>query len=102
MPTYRATTFRHETVRLDGSSFDGCTFEDCALEFAGAMPRRVVNCRLTNCRWSFVGAAADTMRFLGLMYQDFGPEAQRIVEQAFENVRTAGATAALPSDDRQA
>jgi hypothetical protein len=80
------------TVRLDGNRFRNCTFQDCSLEFGGSDVVGMVGCTFTNCVWSFVGAAANTLSFLGAMYRGLGPDGGKLVERTFENIRSGNVT----------
>jgi hypothetical protein len=76
-------TYVSVKVELDGNSFEGCKFEDCILEFGATAPVSLVGNRIINCRWSFVGAAGDTIAFLRAITQDSGVDGEKFILSLF-------------------
>jgi hypothetical protein len=86
MAEFKGKTFENENVILDGNEYVGCTFSNCELVYGASGDVRIVKSKTLDCHWTFIGAAAKTMRFLGGMYQ-LGPDMQRLVDQSFEFIR---------------
>lgn len=80
-------TFIGARVILDGNSFEECVFQNCVLEFGGTAPVNLVNNRIVDCQWSFVGPAAATVSFMSGVYNGLGSEGQKLVEAIFDNIR---------------
>ena len=58
--------FDRERVVLGGRRFERCAFADCELVFDGR-PVRLVDGSFERCRWTFEGAAAVTLDFVGVL-----------------------------------
>ena len=94
---YFYKTFADTTVRLDGNQFQNCTFRNCTIEFGGiAAGTALENCSFVECQWSFVDAAADTIRFMEHIYANFGPEGKEMIERTFESIRRGAEHGAPP------
>ncbi len=80
--------FTGTTVRLDGNQFLECSFRNCRIEFGGrAAGTAIENCSFFGCEWAFVDAAADTIRFMEILYANFGPDGKELIERTFEAIR---------------
>ncbi len=86
MANFENEQFTNEAISLDGNTYKGCTFTDCELLIGASAPFSLANNDVTNCRWTFTGAAALTMTILASLYR-IGPEFQKLVEETFENIR---------------
>lgn len=64
MPT--KATYENERVVLGGGRFDHCTFRNCELVFDGT-PSDMTECRVENCRHSFVGPAGATLSYIAVL-----------------------------------
>ena len=91
--TFAGKTFRDKSLSLDGKRFDNCTFERCDLDFAGGLPPVLDGCRFLDCRFTFSGAAANTLGFLSGMH---GGGFGGTVEATFQGIRD-GAFKQLPA-----
>lgn len=81
-------TYRKTTVHLDGNHFESCIFEDCQLEYGGTDKVGLVSCEFTNCVWSFVGPAANTIQFMGALYHGLGNDGRGLIEKTFDQIRS--------------
>jgi hypothetical protein len=61
--------FEGERVLLGGAGFERCAFVRCELVYNGR-PTRLVDNRFEDCRWSFEGAAGDTLQFVAALCRD--------------------------------
>jgi hypothetical protein len=72
-PGTRETTvgrrFEGERVPLGGAGFERCAFVRCELVYDGR-PTRLVDNRFEDCRWSFEGAAGDTLQFVASLCRE--------------------------------
>ncbi len=90
-------TFVDTTVRLDGNQFRNCTFRNCTIEFGGrAAGTAIENCAFHACQWAFVDAAADTIRFMEMIYAHFGADGRDLIERTFEGIRRSERHGAPP------
>ncbi len=87
MARYENQTFTDRTVLIDGHQFVGCRFERCTIEFRATALPQLINCHFENCRWAFMGHAADTVRFMMALYNNGDPVLQNVVEQSLNNIR---------------
>ncbi len=85
---YFDQTFADTTVRLDGNQFQSCVFRQCRIEFGGrAAGTAIEDCSFFGCEWAFVDAAADTIRFMEVIYANFGADGKELIERTFEGIR---------------
>ena len=77
--------FEDQTISLDGSTFRDCTFTNCAFLFSALLPVILQGSAFVNCRWEFVGPAANTMAFIRSLYQRGETE---LVEAIFADARS--------------
>lgn len=77
--------FEGKTIRLDGNDYTECEFVDCVLEVGSAKPFTMHRCRTTDCEWTFVGAAADTISLLAEMYES--PDHRELIEGTLQAIR---------------
>lgn len=63
-----AIIFNHETVVLDGEHFADCEFRDCRMVFSGGPPPVFKNCRFHGCDWRFDEAAANTLKYMRVLW----------------------------------
>ena len=61
--------FEGERVPLGGAAFERCAFVRCELVYDGR-PTRLVDNGFEDCRWSFEGAAGDTLDFVAALCRD--------------------------------
>ncbi len=61
--------FEGERVPLGGAAFERCAFVRCELVYDGR-PTRLVDNGFEDCRWSFEGAAGDTLQFVAALCRD--------------------------------
>ena len=59
-------SFSRIIVDLDNKRFFGCKFTNCTLRYAGGQCEWDQNCAFESCSWELIGAAARTLRILGL------------------------------------
>jgi hypothetical protein len=78
MPT--KATYENERVVLGGGRFDHCTFRNCELVFDGN-PADMKECRIENCRHSFVGPASVTLSYLSVLCASDPQTAAHIAQQ---------------------
>lgn len=83
----RGEEFVGQRVELDGRAYTRCAFRGCVLVYSGGSYGSLEHCTFEACQWSFDGAAATTMAFLGLMYHRMGDEGRKIVEDTLTNLR---------------
>jgi hypothetical protein len=55
--------------------------------FGGTAIVRIAECSFNNVKWSFTGAAANTVSFMTAMYDGAGEGEKQLVEQTFNNIR---------------
>lgn len=79
--------FHKDTIQVDGNRYEECIFEECLIEYGGLGEVAFVNCRLNNVNWSFVGPAANTISFLSMLHNGFGPLGQELVNNLFNSIR---------------
>lgn len=61
--------FRGQQVNLSERGYQGCTFVGCELVVDGHAMHLVDN-SFVDCRWSFQGAAANTLSLIGALCRD--------------------------------
>ena len=61
--------FENERIVVSDRHFERCKFVDCELVYRGGRVGLVAN-SFDCCRWSFEGAAADTLSFVGALCRD--------------------------------
>ncbi len=61
--------FENERIVVSDRHFERCKFVDCELVYRGGRVGLVAN-SFDGCRWSFEGAAADTLSFVGALCRD--------------------------------
>jgi hypothetical protein len=61
--------FEGGRVPLGGAAFERCAFVRCELVYDGR-PTRLVDNGFEDCRWSFEGAAGDTLDFVAALCRD--------------------------------
>lgn len=82
----RFKKFKGERVVLDDKSFRDCTFKECELIYSGGVPPGFVDCEVDGgCRWTFDGAASNTVMFLRAMYHG---GFRTIVDPTLDRIRT--------------
>jgi hypothetical protein len=59
-------TYENERIVLSGGRFDRCVFRNCELVFDGNPPD-MNDCRIEQCRHSFVGPANATLTYLSAL-----------------------------------
>lgn len=84
MTIYKAETFEDRQVPLDGNEYDSCTFTRCELVYAGGSLPSLMNNRITECKWTFDGAASRTVKFMRQLYCGGG---QLLIEDTFKMIR---------------
>jgi hypothetical protein len=77
--------FENQTISLDGATFRDCTFSNCVFLFSALLPVILEGSSFTNCRWEFVGPAANTMAFIRSLYRRGETE---LVEAIFADARS--------------
>jgi hypothetical protein len=86
---YRDADISGEDVLLDGNVFSGCTFHDCGIVYQASAPFSLTACSFKeNVEWRFDGAAASTLQFLALLYNEAGEGGRNLVEETFEHIRS--------------
>lgn len=78
--------FENQTISLDGGTFRDCTFSNCVFLFSALLPVILEGSSFSNCRWEFVGPAANTMAFIRSLYRRGETE---LVETIFADIRSA-------------
>ncbi len=91
-------TYQNSKIVIDGNHFEECVFENCLLEYAGMDEVAFVNCRLVNVNWSFVGPASNTISFLSMLRNGFGPTGEALVETLFDQIRRTHITPGLVAE----
>jgi hypothetical protein len=84
---HEGKTFQGETIRLDNEEYANCTFVDCDLQYGGAGFVGFSNCKFDRCRWSFVDAASNTLRFMASLYHGLGGGGRNLIEDLFRSIR---------------
>lgn len=70
------------TLDIDGNIFEGCTFKNCQLRFAGGDGAQFDKCTFDGVGILFVGAAANTLKFMGALYRSgFAPMVEATIAQ---------------------
>lgn len=82
--------YRGERISLDGNYYQDCTFQNCVLEFGGTAEVGLVNNRIIDCQWSFVGPAANTIGFLRALNNGLGPTGHELIQQLLGSTRLDG------------
>jgi len=78
-------SFDNQTISLDGGTFQDCAFSNCVFLFSALLPVILQGSSFKNCRWEFVGPAANTMAFIRSLY---GRGEKELVETIFADVRS--------------
>jgi hypothetical protein len=84
---FEGDTFEGQEIRLDQNEYVNCTFMTCELQFGGMGFVAFSDCKFDNCRWSFVDAASNTLRFMASLYHGLGGGGKGLIEQLFESIR---------------
>lgn len=77
--------FENQTISLDGATLRDCTFVNCVFLFSALLPVILDASSFNNCRWEFVGPAANTMAFIRSLYHRGEKE---LVEAIFADARS--------------
>ena len=85
MPTQNKT-IKNVFISLDGKTFVKCHFENCEMNYSGLMQVSLKECTFNKCKWSFSGAAKNTIGFMTGMY-GLGNTPAQVVEKAFDQIR---------------
>ena len=84
---FEGKTFDGEKLRLDENEYVNCKFVSCELQYGGMGFVAFNECKFDNCRWSFVDAASNTLRFMASLYHGLGDGGQSLIEQLFDSIR---------------
>jgi len=76
--------FDQQMISVDGGTFRDCEFSGCVLFFSGLLPVDLRGSTFNECRWEFVGPAANTIGFLHALHHR--GEA-KLIEAVFDNIR---------------
>jgi hypothetical protein len=76
-------TFTDEQINLDGNVFESCTFVRCHFIYEGGISGLSGN-QLIEPRFSFSGAAANTLKFMAGLYLGGGRD---LIEATINNIR---------------
>ena len=87
MARYENERYENRTVLIDGHQFVNCHFETCTIEYRATAQPQMNGCHFAGCRWSFQGAAANTIRFLTALYANNDPVLQGMVNQTLDNIK---------------
>ena len=91
---HNGKTFANQRVELDGNEFVSCVFNDCEMVYAGGQPPVLDSCSFANPKFTFTGAASNTLSFIRAMYTGgFKP----IVDGTIDSIR-GGALDKAPGD----
>jgi uncharacterized protein YjbI with pentapeptide repeats len=85
LPTQNKT-IKNVFIALDGKTFVKCHFENCNLNYSGLMQVSLKDCTFSKCKWSFSGAARNTIGFMTGMY-GLGGASAKVIEKAFDQIR---------------
>ena len=84
---YKKSSFNNQEVLLDNNEFHQCSFKDCTLTYGGDDPPILSGCSFSGVKWSFVGAAANTISFMTGIYNGCGEGGRGLIEKTFDNIR---------------
>jgi hypothetical protein len=84
---FNGKTFENENIHMDFNDFVDCKFIDCSLVYHGCGPISLQGCTFTKVRWTFSGAAANTINFMAGLYTGAGEGGRALVEGTFDNIR---------------
>lgn len=79
--------YTDETVTIDNNEYIMCEFNDCEIVYGATGHVGLQSCAFNKVKWSFTGAASNTIAFLTALYQGAGAGGQQLVEQTFDNIR---------------
>ena len=85
MPTQNKT-IKNVFIALDGKTFVKCHFENCEMNYSGLMQVSLKDCTFDKCKWTFSGAAKNTIGFMTGMYA-LGGAPSKVIEKAFDQIR---------------
>lgn len=77
-------TFTGE-VFIDGNRYESCTFNAATLVYSGGEGPSFVDCTFRDFKFTFTGAAENTLKFLTAMYQG---GFQSLIENTLQNIKT--------------
>ena len=86
MAEFSNETFQESEHTLDGNSYADCVFEGCTLIYRAYDGVTLKDCTFNSCKWTFEGAASNTMRFLSGLYAL--PGGKELVEHTFASIRS--------------
>lgn len=78
-------------IALDGKTFVRCHFKNCELNYSGLMRVGLKECTFEECKWTFSGAAKNTVNFMARIYS-LGDSSAKVVETAFDQIRIKAAS----------
>ena len=79
--------FTDKKIILDENEYYNCDFKNCVIDYSGGKPPTLVDCKFGNPRFSFSGAAVNTLSFMSVVYKEFGDYGKNLMEATFENIR---------------
>ena len=81
MPQISGSRFNNTRVPVDNQRFENCTFDKCVLVFSASGPVQLEGCTYNVCSFIFEGAAADTLRFMAMLYQLSPPAIEGMLDK---------------------
>ena len=89
MALYQKVDFLEKDILLSGNEYRHCIMTRCRIIFDASGPTIMSDCTMTDCHWSFQGAAGSTLNYLSLLYSIPGDgNTKRLVEELFENIKS--------------
>lgn len=80
----RGEDFINTTVVLDGKEFRNCNFKNVILIYRATGGVGLAHCKFFDVRWTFEGAAADTVSFLQAIHSGLGEDGEKLIKDTFK------------------
>jgi hypothetical protein len=87
MARFDKQVFIGQQIQLDGNEYFDCSFQRCSILMSGLGPFTLHGCSIENCRFGVGDPAAHVLRYMAALYA-MGGEAQAMIEQVFNSIRT--------------
>jgi hypothetical protein len=87
MPRFDKQVFVGEQIQLDGNEYFDCSFQHCSIVMSGLGPFTLHGCSIENCSFGVGGPAVHVLRYMAALYA-MGGDAQTMIEQTFNSIRT--------------
>ena len=77
------SSFFNSDVRVDSTDFDTCVFDGCLLIYGGGLLPRFMNCKFSNCGWTFEGPALRAVQLIRGLAEGMGPDGKHFIASIF-------------------